>query len=121
MNSDEKIMPWIDDPDAKKVEISFFGTRAQVPVTLEAISSEITDQAEVKKPQRKAILRGLEKKLLIYRKKGHDKLSAQEQEHKLFALFVFWIDQSLDGQHLNLRANPQAIQDFAEQLWDKLD
>lgn len=120
MNQNESIMPWKDDPGAQQVTITSSVVSAKVPVTLEALSEEIAAQADVKTPQRKAILRSMNKKLQLFYKKGLENLSSHEQEQMLFNLFVIWVDRHMGKEHLSLRGNTQAIDAKAKTLWESL-
>lgn len=90
------------------------GQSIEVQLYASLIEGELRDQISLKSSVRKAALRSSQKAITRLAKRGIAKLSPAEQEELKWSLFICQVDQVLDGNHLKLREDTEALDALAK-------
>ena len=85
-----------------------------VPLYASLVEGELRDQIGLKSSIRKAALRSSGKAIARLSKRGVAKLTETEQDELKWSLFICHVDAALEGNHLSLREDPEALKAIAE-------
>ena len=89
------------------------GQSIDVQLYASLIEGELRDQISLKSSVRKAALRSSGKSIIRLAKRGVSKLSEAEREELKWSLFICHVDAALEGRHLSLREDPEALKAIA--------